>query len=134
MDKHNSDISEDLQPTSEPASTGQANVSWTTVLFVLLILLVGAVVGHGLLRNGSAPAKGLASDGSLPCAACPASETCQASQAGPAAKENTGIASGCTGCCPAEQSACPLAKPGCCAAKASDSVKQGDPAAPCCAE
>jgi len=141
MDKHVDDSPGKIQPTSEPTSASQTGLSWRAALVVALILLVGAVVGHSLLRNGSTPPNVLPCGKSSVGAACPASGTCPASQPAPAGTRAEGVcAQTCTaGDCCAQQAVCPHANtPGCptqpcCATNATVCPQQQtDQTLPCC--
>lgn len=121
MDSQANDGRHDVPSTGHPPSSSEGNIRWRAVLFVLLILLAGAVVGHGLLKNPAAGGNKLPCGQESACAGCPSSQTCQAAPDGAVAKPQAGTAGCAAAGCPGELSACPLA------ASASD----GEP--PCCA-
>ena len=61
MDSQAHDGRHDVPSKGHQPSSSEGHISWRAVSFVLLILLVGAVVGHGLLRDPAAAGR------KLPC-------------------------------------------------------------------
>ena len=121
MDSQAYDGRNDVPAEGHQPSSREGNISWRAVLFVLLILLVGAVVGHGLLKNPAAAGRKLPCGQESVCAACPSSQTCQGHGNGAVAKPEA-CAAGCNAAaCPGESSVCPFAAP----------APSGEP--PCCA-
>ena len=113
------------------------SVSWRTVLVVLLILLAGAVVGHGLLRSTGVSAPGLADGQETPCDGCPSQGACQV-DADPGAYQVACAAGGEQSGCAASQSGCPLAdsacgvQAGCCGVEATECAGEPSDVAPAC--
>lgn len=121
VDSQANDGRHDVPSTGHQPSSSEGNISWRAVLSVLLILLVGAVVGHGLLKNPAAAGKKLPCGQESACAGCPSSQACQADPDGAVAKPQA-CPAGCDAAgCPGESSGCPLAA----------SASGGEP--PCCA-
>ena len=110
VDSQAHDGRHDVPSKGHQPSSSEGHISWRAVSFVLLILLVGAVVGHGLLRDPAAAGRKLPCGRESACAGCPSSQTCQADPDGAVAKPDACTA-GCDAAgCPASRPAVPWAR------------------------
>ncbi|UCG56372.1 MAG: hypothetical protein JSU70_16100 [Phycisphaerales bacterium] len=108
MKRHSDEDFEDVRPASEPASASKVNVSWRMMLLVASILLVGAVVGHGLLTDAGTSERLLPCGEAASCASCPSGVKCSAEQPGQAGEQGVCTkASAADGCCD-KQVGCPF--------------------------
>jgi hypothetical protein len=105
---------EQSQPPAETLSAGGGGQNWKTAMFVVVILVAGAVAGHSLLKNDRAAPKGSSCGGDPACAACPFSKPAAAEDAGQSGAQS---AAGQTAnqqmpCC--QQQSCPSNDKACC--------------------